>query len=369
MKLAKQNLPPNVADRPLVIYAMGNGMEMARSARYIAFLIDQIGSDGMAFNYRGVGNSGKLTEGGDNSAIEDTAEGFGDLVEDLKGAVEHAHKLGYSYENITIYGHSLGGAVGVSTAKQYHDFGVQIRVIAGRTFEKLSDVVKYTMTYGLVPSGLIDQFIPKEWNSGSISEKYESIPTNCRLAFNSRHDALIKWDASLVAGIRKRSRNVNQYIETGLKIAPMPDDSEVSGDQVNVKGIGIWDTDAFEVYGLRGGDINYHNEPETFFCHNEYSTINWTGPRSELEESPINKELDSFNLEDMDYFDELNFDMEQSSLVQSMRNFALKPIGEIKSKGQLKAKEQKITLSPTQPPATRHLHWRFFTPMSVSSLQ
>ena len=70
-------------------------------------LANHTGAKVVSFNYRGVGDSAKITA---NSAA--------DLISDGKAMFDHLVKQGLNKENILLYGHSMGGGVAAEIAQR-----------------------------------------------------------------------------------------------------------------------------------------------------------------------------------------------------------------------------------------------------------
>lgn len=108
--------------------------------------IKATGANALAFNYRG---------GGDSASRKPAA--YQDLVDDGKSVIKHLIGLGYKPEHIIAKGHSTGGSVVLTTAKQLADEGIKIGgCFADRTFSSFSDVAYYNLLdKGIPGAGLL----------------------------------------------------------------------------------------------------------------------------------------------------------------------------------------------------------------------
>jgi uncharacterized protein len=127
---------PVANPRGVVLYAHGNGGNIATRASFYRLLTERLGVTVMAFDYRGYGKS----EG------EPSEEG---LLLDARAARKVlAEKAGVPEQEIVLYGQSLGGGVMVDLAAADGAKGL----ILESTFTSLSAVAnhKYPLTGGLL---------------------------------------------------------------------------------------------------------------------------------------------------------------------------------------------------------------------------
>lgn len=96
--------------------------EMAKDAKKLGFTV-------IGFNFRGVGDS------------RGTPLSMRDLITDGIAQVQRLLAKGIPPDNITLKGHSLGGAIATVVTKHFHDQGIRIRVFNDRSFSSLTNVL------------------------------------------------------------------------------------------------------------------------------------------------------------------------------------------------------------------------------------
>jgi alpha-beta hydrolase superfamily lysophospholipase len=127
--------PPESSDKPVMLYLHGARYNVAGSAPRMRRMHD-LGFSVLAIDYRGFGKSSKALPSED-SAREDALEAWQWL------AAHHAKQPRY------IFGHSLGGAIGIDLASRVKD---EKGVIVESTFTSIADVVS-SFKWGWLPFG------------------------------------------------------------------------------------------------------------------------------------------------------------------------------------------------------------------------
>jgi hypothetical protein len=121
--------PKEPSEQKWVIYFSGNTQpfETRIAERYE----DQkeLKCNYVAFNYRGIGDSKY------NKPMT-----YHSCMQDGVAQVQRLLDMGVKPENITLKGHSIGGALSVKTAKYFHDQGSTVKVYSGRSFGSLTKV-------------------------------------------------------------------------------------------------------------------------------------------------------------------------------------------------------------------------------------
>lgn len=114
----------------IIVYFCGKRDVYQSNTSEILADIKATGANALAFNYSGGGNSTSQKPGS-----------YQDLVDDGKSVIKHLIGLGYKPEHIIAKGHSTGGSVVLTTARQLADEGIKIGgCFADRTFSSFSDV-------------------------------------------------------------------------------------------------------------------------------------------------------------------------------------------------------------------------------------
>jgi dienelactone hydrolase len=136
----------------------------------------------VGFNWKGVGHS----EG-------ETLEGSS-MVEDGKRMVQTLLDQGVAPENICIYGHSLGGGVGVKVARELQEEGHEVGFISDRSFADSLDVVR---THLDVIPGLKQavSFLTRLWWNLEAAEDFVALEGFKGIIY-SQEDAVIPYHTS-----------------------------------------------------------------------------------------------------------------------------------------------------------------------------
>jgi len=127
--------PPESPDTPVMLYLHGARYNVAGSAPRMRRM-QELGFSVLAIDYRGFGKSSK-TLPSEDSAREDALEAWKWL------AAQHPKQPRY------IFGHSLGGAIGIDLASRVND---ESGVIVESTFTSIADVVS-SFKWGWLPFG------------------------------------------------------------------------------------------------------------------------------------------------------------------------------------------------------------------------
>lgn len=126
---------PESPDQPVMLYLHGARYNVAGSSPRMRRM-NELGFSVLAIDYRGFGKSSKALPSED-SAREDALEAWRWL------AAHHPKQPRY------IFGHSLGGAIGIDLASRVHD---ESGIIVESTFTSIADVVS-SFKWGWLPFG------------------------------------------------------------------------------------------------------------------------------------------------------------------------------------------------------------------------
>lgn len=123
------NVPPEC--KKYIINFLNNGSFYEDPARLAEMREDaiELGCNVISFNYRGVGNSTSCLRSKDN------------LLTDGIAQVQRLLDNGVSPQNITLKGHSLGGAVASLVALHFHDTNRPVNIFNDRSFSSVSNLV------------------------------------------------------------------------------------------------------------------------------------------------------------------------------------------------------------------------------------
>jgi hypothetical protein len=122
---------PHPLPKAVVLYCHGNGECVAQLAKRLLVLHERIGVTVFAWDYRGYGRSQGVPH--EHNVIADAR-------------VAHlwlAEQTGISPADIVLMGRSLGGAVAVALAAEYHVRGL----VLDRTFAQLTDAAAYNFPW------------------------------------------------------------------------------------------------------------------------------------------------------------------------------------------------------------------------------
>ncbi len=183
-KLQGYYLPSPVLTDKAVIYLHGRAHNNGNSARACMKIQEHVPVNVLMADYRGFGKSaGKATPEG--------------VVEDAKTMYEFLIQKGFKPENITIYGHSLGGAIAIELASQMKD---KVRnLIIQSSFSSAKEVAKeYKNKYlSFIPeviANLVNKVSPDVFDS---KETIKNIDPNTRLLiFHGSDDEYISPEQS-----------------------------------------------------------------------------------------------------------------------------------------------------------------------------
>lgn len=183
-KLHGYYLPSPVASEKAVIYLHGRAHNNGNSARACMKIQEHVPVNVLMADYRGFGKSaGKATPEG--------------VVEDAKAMYDYLIQKGFKSENITIYGHSLGGAIAIELASKMKD---KVRnLVIQSSFSSAKEVAKeYKKKYlSFVPeviANLVDRISPDVFDS---KETIKNIDPNTRLLiFHGSDDEYIAAEQS-----------------------------------------------------------------------------------------------------------------------------------------------------------------------------
>lgn len=119
----------------------------------------EMGVGVLAVNWKGVGSS----EGKTNDAAS--------MIEDGRAMVWHLLGQGVAPENLCIYGHSLGGAIGSSVAAYYqNEFDMELGFISDRSFADATDVVNDVFDWAICIKYGLSLLTRFWWNLNAIDE-------------------------------------------------------------------------------------------------------------------------------------------------------------------------------------------------------
>ena len=170
-----------------VIAFNGNGMTYPAYLDQLTKYGKKLGVATIGFNYRGVGKS------------TSHPRNFHELILDGITQTERVLNLGVRPENITLDGHSLGGAIGAYVAAFFHDKGLKLKFFSDRSFATLERVVKTKFPKFI--SGALFPLLPNAgWNLRPI-EAFNSIENEYKAYVCCTDDKVIDVNASLASAL------------------------------------------------------------------------------------------------------------------------------------------------------------------------
>jgi hypothetical protein len=116
-------------DAKYVIELQGNFSLFEERIDDMKYLSKRFSCNVIGFNYRGVNGNRGIPTRKDH------------LVTDAIAQVQRLLDMGISPDKIYLKGFSLGGAVGVLTAKHFHDNGIKIKIFCDRAFSSITNYV------------------------------------------------------------------------------------------------------------------------------------------------------------------------------------------------------------------------------------
>lgn len=167
----------------------------------------------VSVDYRGSGGSSK------HPYINSTAE---DLVDDAVAFARHM-KQQYPNANITLYGHSMGGAIATKAAKKMYDAGEKVFLVNDRSFSTLAAASADYSFRILQP--IISLFLWLTRYDLDVVEDYRAIPAELKMNITAVNDHMLSHSA-LSSSLSPTER--------GLVVTTRSED-----DRDNTHGVGI----------------------------------------------------------------------------------------------------------------------------------
>jgi len=136
---AKSNKDSDLGDRKILLYLHGNSKNISANARHANRLM-RLGFSVLIIDYRGYGKS----EGDWPSEV--------DVYADAESAWQYLRQKGFKPSQITVYGHSLGGAIAIDLATKNPDMA---GLIVDASFTSMSDMALIDPKYRIFPIDLL----------------------------------------------------------------------------------------------------------------------------------------------------------------------------------------------------------------------
>lgn len=210
-EIVHQDEPPE--KRKYIIYFCGN-MQAYEEQAYNMRNLAKSGYNVVGFNYRGVANS------------TGTASTADDLVIDGIAQVQRLLDMGVPAENITLRGHSLGGAIATKVTEHFHRIAKKpqrISVLNCFSFSTLSTVplnflrnygvlgtiatiVLYPLAYPLIKLGLY----LSNWEINAATS-YKHIDPAYKHHIRAKNDGIIHESASLDSALPQEARTSSVF--------------------------------------------------------------------------------------------------------------------------------------------------------------
>lgn len=125
-------------DRPYVIYFSGNNSAYNKHIQSMLTLVRETNATVVGFHHSGFGCSGRYLNG---KLMHVPVTSSTSLVEEGVTQVQRLLDKGVPANHITLYGHSLGGAISSLVAFHFHKKGLTLKVVNDRSFRSLTRVV------------------------------------------------------------------------------------------------------------------------------------------------------------------------------------------------------------------------------------
>lgn len=136
---AQDNGGSDLRDRKVLLYLHGNSKNISANARHANRLM-RLGFSVLIIDYRGYGKS----EGDWPSEV--------DVYTDAQFAWNYLRQKGFKPSQITVYGHSLGGAIAIDLATKNPDMA---GLIIDASFTSMSDMASIDPKYRIFPIDLL----------------------------------------------------------------------------------------------------------------------------------------------------------------------------------------------------------------------
>lgn len=120
-----------IKDKKYILYSNGNAAFFEDSVYDLAENALVFNAATVSYNPRGVGQSSSYTKS------------YRQLVMDLIVQIQRVLDLGIQPYNLTVHGHSLGGATAAFAVSYFHKKGIKIKLFADRTFADLRKLSEY----------------------------------------------------------------------------------------------------------------------------------------------------------------------------------------------------------------------------------
>lgn len=189
-------LPPNFdftsEDAKVVIAFNGNGMTYVNYLDQLTQYGKEIKVASVGFNYRGVGQS------------TGHPRSFRRLVLDGITQTQRVLNRGVKAENITIDGHSLGGAIGAYVAAFFHNNDIKVKLFSDRSFASLDAVIR--SKFPQIVAGTLIPVLPNiGWDLRPI-DPFNSIDDDYKAFVYCTDDKVIDVNASLACLLNDNNR-------------------------------------------------------------------------------------------------------------------------------------------------------------------
>ncbi len=209
-------------DKSVVVKFIGNKAHYENLLSMFKNDVEKLHVSVIAFNYRGVGDSKKAPTN------------FQALVTDGIAQVTRLLEQGINPENITLDGHSLGGAVAIMVASHFHKLDKKVYLFNDRSFSDIASVAYAVLQHfplvSGIPAGLqiddknaIKELLMIEGWEADVAQAYLSIPVQYRRHMyvgssetNSCGDGVIARSASLHQAVKEQEKSAKEV--SGYKV-------------------------------------------------------------------------------------------------------------------------------------------------------
>ncbi len=204
-------IAPKIKSQDYLIYFNANNQFYEEKLNYAQYLIEDLECNVLGFNYRGSGQSTGRVKSKD------------DLVKDGIAQVQKLLDENVDPEHITLYGHSLGGAIATLVTAHFHKQGKKIYVFNDRSFSTITRVAvgwlrRRSPFLAWLAKPLIKFVLDStKWEIDAESA-YRSIPDSYKEYMVAKSDLVITDEGSLHAALQDEKEETNKELPA-MKLA------------------------------------------------------------------------------------------------------------------------------------------------------